>query len=149
MRRDSLKLSPRHRRWFYFVFGVLFVSGAAWLALHQWGATETEFGVQQNSVEPWLLRLHGAAAMAALVILGTMIPLHLRRGWRAHRNRGTGIFITSACVVLIGSGYFLYYAGGETLRGIAVYAHDSLGLALPGIVIWHIFRGRRSVHPKR
>lgn len=144
MRRDSLKLSSRHRRWFYFIFGVLFVSGSAWLALHQWGVTETEFGAQQNPAEPWLLRLHGAAAMATLVILGTMIPLHLRRGWRARRNRGTGVVITSVCVVLIASGYFLYYAGGETLRRAAVYGHDVLGLALPLIIIWHIFRGRRS-----
>jgi len=144
VRRDSLKLSSRHRRWFYLVFGVLFVSGATWLALHRWGATETEFGAQQNPAEPWLLRLHGAAAMATLVILGTMIPLHLRRSWRARRNRRTGVVITSVCVLLIVSGYFLYYAGGDTMRRAAVYGHDVLGLALPVIVIWHIFRGRRS-----
>ncbi len=144
MPHEYLQLSPRHRRWFYAIMVVLFCSGAGWLALRTWGQTESEFGLKAHPLEPWLLKLHGAAAMATLLLLGTMIPLHLRRGWRAHRNRRTGTVITTACALLVVSGYALYYAGGESLRRIAVVAHDGLGLALPLILVWHIARGRRA-----
>lgn len=144
MRRDALRLAPRLRWWFYGVFGTAFVSGSAWLALHAWGGTDSDFGPQPNAAEPWLLRLHGAAAMGVLVILGTMLPLHLQRGWRARRNRGSGGTIVLLCTLLVVSGYALYYAGGEQTRRIAVVLHDGLGLVFPLVLWWHIARGRRA-----
>lgn len=144
MRRENLRLSARHRAWFYGVFLLLFASGAAWLALHTWGARETEFDTEPSRLEPVLLKTHGAAAMAALVLFGTLIPLHLRRGWRAHRNRFSGGTLTAFFLLLVATGYGLYYAAGETLRPTIIVAHDVVGLAFPLLVVWHIARGRRS-----
>jgi hypothetical protein len=82
--------------------------------------------------------------MLSLLVLGTMIPLHLRRGWKAHRNRFTGVSITVGCGLLVASGYALYYVGDDVLRQISVVAHDILGLGLPALLVWHIWRGRAA-----
>ena len=82
--------------------------------------------------------------MAALALFGTLLPLHVRRGWRANTNRSTGAVMVSAFVLLAVSGYALYYAGGEHFRHAAALAHDALGLGLPMLLVWHIARGRKS-----
>ncbi len=144
MRRDGIQLTRRLRRWFYGVFGVLFLSGAGWLMLHTWGATTGEFGPEPHPLEPWLLRLHGAAAMAALVILGVLVPLHMRRGWLVRRNRISGASMVVLSGLLIITAYALYYVGGESGRRVAVWAHDVIGLGLPAAITWHVLRGRAS-----
>ena len=139
MRRDGLKLSQRHRRWFYGVFGVLFLSGTAWWVL-KWRTEEAD----PTSWVATLAKIHGGAAMLALVVLGTLVPMHIRRGWRIRRNRLAGATLTVACGLLVVSGYLLYYAGGESLRKTATYIHEFLGVGLPLLIAWHIARGRRS-----
>ncbi|MBW8781930.1 MAG: DUF4405 domain-containing protein [Verrucomicrobia bacterium] len=142
MSRNRLRLSFRQRLWFHGSFAVLFLSGALWWILHRWFPVQTEFGSQENPLNSWLLRLHGAAAMIALVVLGSLLPNHVRAAWRAHRNRfsGGGMIALSAALTL--TGYGLYYAAGETLRLAASLSHLGLGLAFPGVLIWHIRRGR-------
>ena len=137
---DAIRLGRRHRAWTYTVCGLLFLSGAAWQILH-W---ISESAPPQNNLGPWLMRLHGAAAMAALVILGTLIPLHLRRGWIARRNRVSGVAFTGACGVLVLTGYALYYAGSESLRNWSSFTHVAVGLAGPFALLWHIWLGRKS-----
>jgi hypothetical protein len=119
---------------------LLFASGAAWQTLH-W---LSESAPTQPNAAPWLMRIHGAAAMAALVILGTLIPLHLRRGWIARRNRFSGVAFTCAGALLVVTGYALYYVGSESLREWSSYTHVALGLAAPLALLWHIWLGRRS-----
>lgn len=126
--KSSIRFSPRMNRWFYTVFGVLFLSGALWL------------------IEPgsWLLKIHGATAMASLVILGVMIPSHMRRGWDQRRNRVTAVVITSFCALLIVSGYGLYYWGGEESRAVISSVHSIAGCLLPVILVTHIVTGRKQ-----
>lgn len=143
MRHSALRLSPRHRRWFYTLTAVLFLSGVAWLALHLW-TTRGSGDVEPSPAEPWLLRIHGAAAMAVLVLLGTLIPLHVRRGWIAHLNRSTGLTMIVGAAVLIVTGYGLYYAGSEDLRVKVELVHDVVGVGVPLLLWWHIRSGRRA-----
>ena len=82
--------------------------------------------------------------MGALVILGTLIPLHLRRGWVAGRNRFSGVAFTCICGLLVVTGYALYYVGSETLRNWASYLHIAVGLGAPLALTWHIWRGRKT-----
>ena len=159
MRRNGIKLSTRHRAWLYGTFAVLFATGVVWWALHRFGRVEGDFGPTVNPLEPWLLKLHGAAAMVSLLVLGTLIPLHLKRGWHARRNRGSGGGMVALCVLLIVTGYALYYVGGDQLRELASTAHLVLGFGFPAALIWHIVRGRRTtrqsnvpppqIHPPR
>ena len=140
MRSDAVRLISSHRAWTYTVSWLLFISGTAWQILH-W---LPETAPTQPHAAPWLIRIHGASAMAALVILGTLIPLHLRRGWVARRNRFSGVAFTSVCGLLIVTGYALYYVGSESFRNWASYIHVALGLATPLGLAWHIWLGRKS-----
>jgi hypothetical protein len=142
MRPDNLRLAPSLRRWLYGAGGAVLATGICWLILDRWGQRPTEFGLEPSPAAPWVLRAHGAAAMLVLLVFGAMIPLHLRRGWRARANRRSGAIIAASCALLVLSGYALYYAGGEELRRVAVLAHDVLGCAIPLILFWHVWRGR-------
>ena len=62
------------------------------------------------------MKIHGAAAMAILVIVGTLLTGHVRFAWRARRNRGNGSLFLGVFGILTITGYGLYYAGGESLR---------------------------------
>ena len=99
-RRNSLRLSRRHRAWLYGSTALLFATGAAWWALHRWGAVEGEFGSEQHPALPWLLKTHGGAAMAVLVVLGTLLPIHVKRSWAARKNRSSGAGLLSIFGIL-------------------------------------------------
>jgi hypothetical protein len=142
MSRNRLRLSSRQRLWLYGSFAVLFITGVAWWVVGTWFSAETEFGPQENGLQPWMLRAHGAAAMIALVVLGSLLPNHVFTGWRMNRNRFTGGGIVALCVALTITGYGLYYAGGEALRSVTSLTHLGLGFAFPVALIWHIRRGR-------
>lgn len=143
MHRDAMRLSPRHRAWLYGSFGLLFISGVVWLSLHWWFRPKGEFGETVHPAEPWLLKIHGAAAMAALVVLGTLLPGHVRRGWNTRRNRFSGVELLILNGVMIVSGYGLYYAGGESFRSAISITHWIAGLMFPASLAWHIWQGRK------
>jgi len=142
-----MQLSRRHRAWLHSTFIVLFLSGAGWWILHRWFQVDTGFGAQLHPAQRWLLPLHGAVAMLVLILVGTLIPVHIKRGWQARRNRPQGVVFIAFIALLIGTGYALYYAGGESLRSGASSAHTAIGLALPAMLLWHIVSGRRTRRP--
>jgi hypothetical protein len=145
MRRDGIRLRPRLRVAFYALFALLFISGVAWFILHTWLRRPSEFGSgTPNAAEPWLLKVHGAAAMVSLILLGVLYPVHIWRGWQARRNRRSGATLVGICLLLIITGYLLYYVGGETARAVTSLLHLLIGLAFPLIIAFHIWRGRAS-----
>lgn len=140
-RPDSIRLKPLHRRIFYIVLALLFVSGAAWAYVQYLIPSPNESELSSKSTA---LKIHGAAAMATLVLIGTILTTHVRFAWRARRNRGNGIIFMSVFAVLIVTGYGLYYAGDERLRAWTSWIHLAVGLALPAIVVLHVMLGRRT-----
>src|SRR5262250_2874423 len=90
--RCAVRLSVRFRVTLYSIVAVLFVTGVAWIALDRavWPETST-----------YLLRLHGGAAMVMLVLLGALLPLHMRIAWRRRRNRASGLVMVVANAVLV------------------------------------------------
>lgn len=84
--------------------------------------------------------------MLALVVVGTLIPLHIKRGWRARLNRPNGILLIGFVLSLTLSGYALYYSGSDMLRNNASTIHTALGFLFPAVLLWHIVSGRRSRH---
>jgi hypothetical protein len=97
-----------------------------------------------SPAQPWLMKVHGAAAMLALIVFGSLVPIHIRRGWRAHRNRLSGTVMVTTSALLILTGYALYYAAGEEMRVWSSAAHQVIGVGLPVLTAWHIWRGRRA-----
>lgn len=130
-----MRLSFRFRAVLYLVVTALFGTGAAWIAVDRaaWPETAT-----------YLLRLHGGAAMAMLVLLGALLPLHVRVGWRRGRNRISGILMLASNAVLVGTAFGLYYLGSDTVRHWTSETHTALGFALPLLIAAHVLLGRRG-----
>lgn len=153
MRRDRIRLSRRHQAWLYATFVALFGSGVLWIFFRYWVRVRGEFGETAHPLEPWFMKAHGAAAMVALILIGSLLPGHIRRGWKAGKNRVTGATFIVVNALLIVSGYALYYFAGEVSRGLISAAHWVLGLLFPLVLAWHVWKGRRlrestpALHP--
>ena len=52
-----------------------------------------------------MLKLHGAAALAGLIIYGSLLPIHIRRAWTTRRNIFLGISLVVLMLLLTISGY--------------------------------------------
>jgi len=137
-----LRLEPGLRFCTYAVFATLLATGLVWLVADQLKASEG--GELWQAIAANTLMLHGIAAMAGLILLGAMIPMHLRRSWRAGKNRISGAVMVAANAVLVITACGLYYAGSELLRTFVVDVHIAVGLALPALVAAHIVLGRRT-----
>jgi hypothetical protein len=120
----------------------LFITGSAWLVADQLKNTSSGDGWQETAA--YQLMIHGGAAMVTLMLLGAMVPMHVRGGWRNRKNRVTGTAMLSANAVLILTAFGLYYLGSDTFRSWVSGVHISVGLFLPILSLLHIFAGRRS-----
>ncbi|MBB5202196.1 DUF4405 domain-containing protein [Glaciimonas immobilis] len=123
---------------------MLLVTGAAWLVAHYFMHVAGEFGETINPIEPWTMKLHGAAAMAALFFIGSLLNSHIRRANKAQRNRYSGWTMLALLALLTISGYALYYLASESTRPAWSIGHWTLGLAFPIMLILHIYLGRLS-----
>lgn len=139
------RLSRRREALVHVVLGTLWLSGVAWLVFHHFLRVPGEFGELPHPLESWWLRLHGAAAFAALWLLGVLWPTHLLPAWRS-RRRASGIVLAAFLAVLVASGWLLYY-GGEETRGAVSLLHWIGGLALALPLLWHALRGRSARVP--
>jgi cytochrome b561 len=136
-------LKPLQRNFLYTVLALLFFSGAAWAYWNYLRAS----GDFEVSAKAWAMKIHGAAAMAVLVLIGMLLSVHVRFAWRARRNRTNGSIFLGVFAVLIITGYGLYYAGGERLRAWTSWIHLAVGLALPILLVIHILLGRSTRQP--
>jgi hypothetical protein len=74
----------------YFSFGLLLVTGIAWLVFDTWIRVPGDFGPEHHPGEHWMLIAHAIGAYAFLLILGAMIPVHIPLGWHQRRNLKSG-----------------------------------------------------------
>ncbi len=124
-----MRFSVLHRRLLLGALVSVALTGLAWTVLDlAYGIAPVETQAAQLA-KAWLGRLHGALAMAALVALGSVLPLHLSVGWKARAHLVSGLSIVTIAAALVASGYLLYYAADESVRGISVYAHIAAGIA--------------------
>ena len=140
-RPDSIRLKRLQRYFLYAVLALVFLSGVAWAYWNYLVASPGDF---EMSAKAWAMKVHGAAAMAVLVLIGMLLNAHVRFAWRARRNRANGSVFVSAFAVLTITGYGLYYAGGERLRAWTSWIHLAIGMVLPILLLIHIFLGRRT-----
>ena len=140
-RPDPIRLKRFQRCFLYAVFALLFLSGTAWA---YWNYLVPEPRNFELSAKAWAMKIHGAAAMVILVLVGMLLTGHVRSSWRVRRNRGNGSLFLSAFGILTITGYGLYYAGGENLRAWSSWIHLAVGLALPLLLILHIWLGKRT-----
>jgi hypothetical protein len=143
-----LRLEPRFRAVLYTVVAVLFGTGAAWIAIDRVKDVGPTADAWQDAAA-WLLMLHGGAAMLFLLLLGALVALHVRIGWRLGNNRVSGSIMLTLNAVLVVTAFGLYYAGSETLRRWTSDIHIAIGLGFPVLLALHAVLGRRSVRAAR
>lgn len=141
-----MRLGRWHERSIYLTGAVIFLSGLGWLVDHYLFVEPTEFGEAHAGFEPWWLRLHGAAAIAGSIALGSLLLGHISRAWRLKQNHRSGLVILSLVALLIATGYGLYYAGGEETRPWISLVHWAAGLVCGAALVVHARLGKR---PKR
>ena len=142
----------RLQRWqlqaVYWSFGLLSASGLLWLLLHGLALLATPLNPDSlplpSPAKAWALRLHAASAMAALIALGSVLPLHVRTAWHRHKNRTSGSLNLLVFGVLTLTGYALWYASEGGLKQWSSWLHWGLGAVLPCALIAHIILGRRA-----
>lgn len=125
---------PRAYRLTLYATGTVLVgTGAAWAWLH--------YLVDERVALPaiaWLMKIHGAAAMLSLVLLGSVLFQHIGAGWRLARNRSSGITILALAALLAVTGYLLYYAGDERIRSFSSLLHLAIGVIAPLLLAVHV-----------
>lgn len=139
-----MRLTNGHKRWVYRVSCLVFGTGVLWLIFHYFLRQHGEFGDTSHPLEVWWLRLHGAGAMAALLVVGSLLPVHVRTGWHQRRNLGVGVGLLALALLLVVTGYGLYYFGGEELRPVLSITHWAAGLLGGLVMAWHVRRGRAT-----
>ncbi len=140
--RFAVRLDPRFRFALYGAFALLVGTGAVWLLADQ--LKDSSDGELWQRVSASMLMVHGGVAMAALLLLGALFPLHMRLGWRSGRNRLTGPGMVAFNGLLIVTAFGLYYSGSDSVRPWVSEMHMVIGFALPALLLLHILLGRRS-----
>jgi hypothetical protein len=141
---ERTRLGEMHKFFLYSSVGLLWLSGLIWLLFHYFGVHQGDFGDLRSPIEPLVLKIHGGVAMMFLLVLGSLISNHIRRGWVLKRNRLSGVIISSTCAVLTISGWMLYYVGNEHVRDLTGVAHWIVGLAMPLLIWLHILAWKRE-----
>ena len=129
-----MKLPHLQRYLSHITFFVLLFTGLIWLFF--------EFFVDYSSslhfLRIWSLRLHGAASYGFLIVFGMIISTHISFNWRVKKNRRiSGIILVTFFVILILTGYGLYYSGNEQFRNFISYLHWICGSICSTFFIWH------------
>jgi hypothetical protein len=134
-------MSTALRRVIYSVCALLWVSGCAWLVIHYAFPTTTDFGPAPNPWEPVILRLHGWSALCGVFLLGWISAGHISERWRRSRNRVSGFCLAGFAVMLVLSGYALYYTT-DRLHDVAASLHEVLGVVAIAFALTHWLRNR-------
>jgi hypothetical protein len=119
---------------------VVGVTGLLWFVLHD--LIDAEPGEATHD----LLMLHGVSSYAILVVIGSLLPRHVRSGWVRRRNLVTGITVTVVMTVLAVTGLGLYY-GGEELHTPVRWLHVAFGLGCFVLFPAHAFLTAGSQRP--
>lgn len=132
----------RWQRLTLYVFGMLLVlTGTAWLSVHY--SVGAGAGELPHPLEVWMLRLHGLAAFGAVFTLGALAAAHIPQGWRLSQRRrwaaqrSSGLQLCVLGVLLVLTGYALFYIAPESVRPALGWAHTAVGLAMAALIARH------------
>lgn len=140
----NLRVERWNRRWLYASIVLLLLSGAAWLIARYFLRPVGQFGETIHPLEPWAMKVHGAATMAMLFFLGSLMNIHVRRALRAQRNLVSGWAMIVTMAALVVTAFGLYYLADEANRPIWSMVHWVFGFGLAGLIVAHVLIGRAS-----
>jgi len=118
------------------------ITGLMYLLGHQFQIQRAALGTHS------ILAAHGIAAMLAILALGSVLPFHIKAGYKSQKKRWSGFSQLSLLTLLLVTGALLYY-GPEEIRDITVDTHWMTGLLFFVIFLLHAFQKiRGSSHSK-
>jgi hypothetical protein len=130
--------------WFWCVLAVLTITGIALVP----GMLSLRF--EWDLAEAWLppgrvkwAALHGLFAFGTLLLLGSLLPLHVRHGLRQRKNRGSGITLLVTFPALLLSGWGIYYFSNESLARWTSALHVLIALPISVAIGIHAWRAHR------
>ncbi len=136
----GLRLDRSLYRMLVAVFLGVGLSGAVW------AVTGDILALDVEGLGHLMAQIHGGFALPAVAITGALLAHHARIGWRAGRNRASGL----AAVILAGllgvTAWGLYY-GSEPWHAALVWTHIIGGAAAFLLIPLHVRLGRRALTP--
>jgi hypothetical protein len=133
---SSIRMSPTLRVVSYLAFGVLWLSGCAWMLLNYFFPSATEFGLAPNPWQATILHAHGWIAVPTVFLFGWLAASHIAARWREARNRISGYTLAVFAAILLLSGYALYYTT-ESPHRLATLIHQALGVVVIAFALGH------------
>ncbi|MEP6669752.1 MAG: hypothetical protein ABJF10_11400 [Chthoniobacter sp.] len=146
MQRSSFRLSRPLKAVVYLAFGVLLLTGAALMFPEL-----LPDNPRWEKIPALSRKVHGGAAMIALLVLGALTA-HVKRGWKAAKNRLSGSLLLALNAFLVATGYGLYYAADEDFRAWLIRWHGWIGLGTLVLLPAHVIAGRiiiRHLHEQK
>ena len=138
--RPAVRLDAWRRRGLYASLALLALSGGLWW----WLQPPPGDAALPSPWLAWSMKVHGAATLATVYLMGTMLHSHMLQAWRRRLNRSSGGVMALTLAVLTVTGYGLYYFDGDALRQWTQWSHWAVGVGLPGVLIVHVWAGRRA-----
>jgi hypothetical protein len=130
--------------WFWFVLALLTITGIALIPAML--SLRFEWDVADAWLPPgrvmWAAS-HGLFAFGTLLLLGSLLPLHVRHGLRQRKNRSTGILLLVTFPALLLSGWGIYYFSNESLARWTSALHVLIALPISIAIGVHAWRARR------
>jgi cation transport ATPase len=91
-----------------------------------------------------LAAAHGLLAFVALLVLGALLPIHVRHGLRQHKNKRSGITLLCVFAVLTITGWGIYYLADEQWSLWTSVLHVLTALIVVCALPVHVVLARRS-----
>jgi len=120
----------------FVIFGIMTcsITGLMYLLGHQFQIQRSALGTHS------VLAAHGIAAMFATLALGSILPFHIKAGYKSKSQLWSGFSQIGFLAALLISGALLYY-GPEEMRDGAIATHWIVGLIFSVVFAWHgVFR---------
>lgn len=133
----TIRLHPGHRLATYLTLAVIAASGLAWTIMVDW----LDLGPG-----PWpllLLKIHGISSFLTMMVIGSVMPTHMRLAWRHRRNVVSGVLSSLVLLIVAATAAGLYY-GSEELREVTRWTHIIVGTAIVLMLPLHVVLGRRQ-----
>ena len=137
-RRHALR--PWLRWSLYALLMALVATGGLWLSIHFLAWPSMARPEMEGLPSPWeapLMKLHGAAMLAMVFLVGRLSGTHVLLGWRLRKRVGEGVGLLVLMAALALSGYALYYWVPEAWRDGLGLLHGAAGVLMALVFAFH------------
>ena len=107
------------------------ITGLMYLLGHQFQIQRSTLGTHS------ILAAHGIAAMLATLALGSVMPFHIKVGYKSRKQLWSSFSQLGFLFALLITGGMLYY-GPEEIRDTAIDTHWIMGLMFAVIFLLHL-----------